>query len=126
MLDDVAFGAFLEQPARKDAVPFVVALVLHGQLDERARLRRIFPRRGLFASAQPHDRAADTRRIAGLHLELADQPVAFVEQADHRDALLHRSRTLDSADLLRYALGFGELRGLFARALGAGRTVARR
>ena len=125
MLDHVALGALAEQPTRKDAIPFVVALVLHGQLDEGAGLGRIFPRRGLFARTQAHDRAADASGFAGLHLDLADEPVALVEQAQHRNALIHRCRAFDSADLVRDAFGLGELRGGFARPLAAGTAVAR-
>jgi hypothetical protein len=110
VLDDVAVGAFAENPARKDAAPFVVALILYRQLDESPGFGRIFPRRGLFARAQPDDRAADPRDFAGLHLELADQPVAFVEQADDGDALGHRGRPGDAADFLRHAFGFGDRR----------------
>jgi hypothetical protein len=106
MLDDVAVGPLAENPARKDAAPLVVALILHRQLDERAGLGRIFPRRRLLARAQPHDRAPDPRHIAGLHLKIADQPVALVEQADDGDAIGHRGRPLDAADFLRHAFGF--------------------
>src|SRR3546814_2972757 len=37
-------------------------------------------------------------RFAGLHLELANQAVALVEQADDGDALGHRGRAFDAAD----------------------------
>ena len=50
--DDIAVGAFAENPSRKHAPPFVVALILHGQLDKGAGFGRILPRRGLFACAQ--------------------------------------------------------------------------
>jgi hypothetical protein len=116
VLDHVAVGPLAKNPARKDAIPFVVALVLHRQLHERAGFGRIFPRRSLLACAQPHDRTADPRRFAGLHLEVADEPVTFVEQADHRDTLGHRGRALDPADFLRHAFGFGELRRLVGTA----------
>jgi hypothetical protein len=108
VLDDVAVGPFAENPARKDAIPFVVALILHRQLHKCPRLRRIFPRRGLLARAQPHDRAADARDIAGLHLEVANKPVALVEQTDDGDAIGHRGRAFDTADFLRHAFGFGD------------------
>jgi hypothetical protein len=119
MLDHVALRAFLEDPARKDAIPFVVALVLHRQLHEGAGLGRILPRRGLFAGAQAHDRAADPRGLAGLHLQIADEAVALVEQPEHRDALVHRGRALDPADFLRDPFGLGELRRGFAGPLAA-------
>lgn len=125
MLDHVALGALLEDPAREDAIPFVVALILHRQLDEGAGFGRIFPRRGLFARAQPHDDAADARGLAGLHLQIADKSVALVEQAEHRDALVHRGRALDTADFLPNALGLGELRARLARPFATIAAIAR-
>ncbi|KTE29311.1 hypothetical protein ATE62_21090 [Sphingopyxis sp. HIX] len=125
MLDHVALGAFAKDPARKDAVPLVVALILYRQLDEGAGLGRIFPRRGRLAGAQPHDRTADARAVAGLHLEIADQPVALVEQADDGDALRHRGRALDAADLGGHTLGLGDrLDGGAAIALGRAAVAA--
>jgi hypothetical protein len=97
MLDHVAVGPLAENPARKDAAPLVVALILHGELNKSAGFGGVFPWRRLFACAQPDDRAADAQRFAGLHLELADQPVALVEQAQHRDALGHRCGAFDTA-----------------------------
>jgi hypothetical protein len=127
VLDDVAVGPLAENPARKHPVPFVVALILNRQLDEGAGLGRILPRRGRFARAQPHDRAADPRRFAGLHLDIADQPVAFVEQPDHRDAIGHRGRAFDAADFLRHPFGLGDLRSLGGAVdLGGRRSVAGR
>jgi len=125
VLDHIAFGPFLEQPARKDTIPFVVALILHGQLDEGTGFGRVFPWRRLFAGAQADDRATDPRGVAGLHLKLADQSVALVEQADHRDALFHRRRTFDAADFLPNTVRLGELRGGLARALAVAIAVAR-
>jgi hypothetical protein len=125
MLDDVAVGPLAENPARKDAIPFVVALILYRQLDEGARFGRVFPRRGLFARAQPHDRAADPRRFAGLHFEVLDQSVTLVEQADDGDAFGHRGGTLDAADFGRYAFGLGDRRdGGAAVALRRGAVAA--
>jgi hypothetical protein len=126
MLDDVAVWPLAENPARKDAAPCVVALILHGQLNERAGFGRVFPRRGRLACPQAHDRAPDPRRFARLHLEVADQPVAFVEQADDRDPLGHRSRAFDPADLLRHPFRFGDRRHRRAAiALGRGPIAAR-
>jgi hypothetical protein len=116
VLDHVAVGPLAENPARKDAIPFVVALILHRQLHERTRLGRILPRRGLLACAEPHDSAADARRFAGLHLEIADEPVTLVEQTDDGNAVGHRGRAFDAADFLRHAFGFGDLRRLVAAA----------
>ena len=75
MLDDIAVGAFAENPARKHAAPLIVALILHRQLHECAGLGRIFPRRGLLAGAQADDRASNPGRFTGLHLKLATQAV---------------------------------------------------
>jgi hypothetical protein len=104
MFDHVAVGSLAEKPARKDAAPLVVALVLHGKLDEGAGFGGVFPWRRLFARAQPHDRAADAQRFAGLHLEFAHQSVALVEQAQHRDTLGHRGCPFDAVDFGRSAL----------------------
>jgi len=98
MLDHIAIGPFAKDPARKDAAPFVVALILHRQLDEGAGFGRVFPWCRRLARAQPHDRAPDAQHLAGFHLELADEAVALVEQAEPRDALGHRGRPRDTAD----------------------------
>jgi hypothetical protein len=125
VLDDVAVGPFTENPARKDAIPFVVALILHRQLDKGAGFGRVFPRRSRLARAQANDRTADSRCVARLHLDIADQPVTLVEQADHRDAFTHRGRAFDAADFLRHAFGFRDLRRLVVTTrLGGGRPVA--
>jgi hypothetical protein len=124
VLDYVAVGPLTENPAREDAIPFVVALILHRQLDERACLGRIFPRRGLLARAEPYDRAADAGGFAGLHFEIADQPVALVEQADDGDTLGHRGRAFDTADFLRHPLRFGDLRRLVTTGVGRRCPVA--
>jgi hypothetical protein len=126
VLDHVAIGPLAKNPPRKDAIPFVVALVLYGQLDEGTRFGRIFPRRGRLACAQPDDRAADPRRFAGLHLDIADQAVALVEQADDGDALGHRGCAFDAADFLRHAFGFGDLRRLVVAAGFCGRRPVAR
>ena len=108
MLDDVAFGPFFEQPPRKDAVPLVVTLFLHRQLDKSADFGRRFPRRCRIARAQPDDGAADPRGVAGAHFQIANQPVALVEQRDYRDALGHRRRTFNSAALVLHRAGAGD------------------
>tara|TARA_R110000782_G_scaffold78276_8_gene155515 strand:+ start:176123 stop:176629 length:507 start_codon:yes stop_codon:yes gene_type:complete len=92
MLHDIAIRPFPEQPAGKDAQPFLFLGRAHVELHEGARFLHLFPRRRRFAGAQPHDRIADAQRLARLHLEILRQTVALVEQADHRDAVLHRRR----------------------------------
>jgi hypothetical protein len=126
MLDHIAVGPLAEKPARKDAAPLVVALVLHGKLDEGAGFGRVFPWRRLFARAQPDDRAADAQRVAGLHLQFADQPVALVEQAQHRDALSHRGCALDAADFGRNALRLQRRRDGLAAVRGGAITSGQR
>ena len=105
MLDDIAVGPILEQPARKDAIPFIVALFLNRQLHERPGFGRRFPRRRGFAGTQADDDAADPRTVTGPHLQIADQPVTFVEQRDHGPPFRHRSRPDDTAGLLRHSVG---------------------
>jgi hypothetical protein len=124
VLNDVAVGPLAENPARKNALPFVVALILHRQLDKRPGLGRVFPRRCFFTRAQADNRAADPRRLTGLHFDLADEPVALVEQADHRNALGHRGRALDTADFLRDTFGFGDGRYRCAAIASRRRPVA--
>ena len=48
------------------------------------------PRRGRLARAQAHDHVADAQRLAGFHRQVARDAVTLVEQADHRDPLVHR------------------------------------
>lgn len=51
MLDDIAVRSFLEQPAGKDAPPFIAAMIEHDQLDESPGFLRIFPLGGPFTGA---------------------------------------------------------------------------
>jgi hypothetical protein len=90
VLDDVAVGPFLEQPARKDAVPLVVALFLHRQLDKGTGFGRRFPWWSRLARPQADDGAADARAVPRAHFQIADKAVAFVEQRHDRHALGHR------------------------------------
>jgi hypothetical protein len=110
MLDDIAVGPFLEQPAGKDAIPFVVALFLNRQLDESPGFRRRFPWRRGFAGAQADDDAPHPRTVAGAHFEIADQPVALVEEGDHRLSFGHGGRPRYASRLLRHGIGAADLR----------------
>ncbi|GLT01926.1 hypothetical protein GCM10007897_33280 [Sphingobium jiangsuense] len=92
MLDDITVRPLAEQPAGKGAPPLVVLRGADVELDEGADLLLLLPRRGCLARAQADDRVAHAQRLAGLHLEVARQAVALVEQADHGHALLHRGR----------------------------------
>jgi hypothetical protein len=127
VLDNVAFGPFFEQPARKDAVPLVVALFLHRQLNERPNLGRVFPRRRAFARAQPDDGAPDARAVAGAHFQFADQSVALVEQRHHCDAIGHWRRAFDPAALFGHGAGARDFGfGLGHRRWSPGRSVTAR
>lgn len=90
MLDDVALGPVLEQPAGEDAAPVLRPVIEHDQLHERTGFLRHFPLGGAFAGTQADDRAADADAFAGLQRDIADKAVALVEEAEHRHALLHR------------------------------------
>jgi len=65
-------------------------------LQESASQLFILPRRSRFTSAQADDHILYANRHSGLHPEIADDAVALIEQADHRDPVLHRC----NADLL--------------------------
>jgi len=90
MENDVTIRPFLEEPAGKDAVPFIVPAFLHIELHESARFLLGFPWGRRLAGAQAHDGIAYAQRFAGLHLELAGEAIALVEQAEHGLALRHR------------------------------------
>jgi hypothetical protein len=90
VLDDIAFRPLLEHPAGKGAPPFIVGGAAHVELNEGARLRRIFPRRGLLTGLEANDGVAHAQRLARLHGQVAGDAVTLVEEADHGDALRHR------------------------------------
>jgi len=94
MLDDVERRRFLVHPARKDPLPAAIGL-LHVQLDKRSRQPLIFPRRAGFAGAQADDRVLDLQGLARLQGQVADDAVALVEKAQHRDSLGHRRHAND-------------------------------
>ena len=109
MLDDVERRRFLVDPAGKHPLPAVVG-PLHVELDEGAGQLLGFPRRGRLAGAKPDDRILDPDRSAGTQDQVADDPVALVEEAEHRDPLRHGRHSgkvpgrLRQADGLRGAL----------------------
>jgi hypothetical protein len=89
MLDDVERRRLLVQPARERPSPAFVR-PLNVELDERAGEPLGLPRGGRLAGAKPDDRILHPDRLAGLHRQVTDDPVALVEQAQHRDPLGHR------------------------------------
>lgn len=127
MLNDIAFGPFLEQPAGKDAIPFIIALFLHRQLHKGSGFGRQFPRRRPFAGAQAHNGAANARAVARAHFQIADQAIAFVEQRNHRHPFRHRGGPFDPAALFGHRAGARHFRlGLDRHWPGLWRTVAAR
>jgi hypothetical protein len=93
VLDDVAVGPFLEQPAGKHPPPILAAMIEHHELHESAGFLRILPLRGALARAQTHHRAPDPHALSRFQPDIPDEAVALVEQAQHRLALFHRSDT---------------------------------
>lgn len=89
VLDDVERRRFLVEPTREDPPPARVA-PFDVELDERAGQRLGLPGCAGLAGAQPHDDVADAQRLARFHRQVSLEPVALVEQPDHRDALRHR------------------------------------
>jgi hypothetical protein len=89
MLDDVERRRFLVQPAREDPLPLAVG-AFDVDLDEGACQRLVLPRRGGLAGAQPDDDVLDPHRLAGPQRDVADDPVALVQQAEDGDPLRHR------------------------------------
>jgi hypothetical protein len=67
----------------------------HVDLDEGAGQRLRFPRCGGFACAKANDDVLPTSRLTGSQGNVADDPVALVEDAEHRDALGHRRDAFD-------------------------------
>ena len=88
MLDHVEGRRFLVKPARKDALPLAVG-PLDVDLDEGAGQLFQFPGRRRFAGPQANDDIFHPHRLAGLQGQIADDAVAFVEQADHGGTFRH-------------------------------------
>jgi hypothetical protein len=122
MFDDVERRALLVQPAREHAFPAPPGL-LDVKLHEGAGETLILPRRGRVAGPQANHGVAETDRLAGPEGDVADDPVALVEQSEHGDALGHRSHAGDRLDRLRRVDGhrIGAIGGLarIARAAAA-------
>jgi hypothetical protein len=89
VLDDVERWRFFIDPTRKNASPPAIGL-LHVELNKGAGQLLILPWRAGFAGLQAHDRILYPERLARLHGEVAYDPVALVEKAQHRDSLRHR------------------------------------
>jgi hypothetical protein len=59
-------------------------------LDKRPGQPFQFPWRGCIAGLEPHRHILDPHRLARLQRQVANDAVALVEQAEHRDPLGHR------------------------------------
>ncbi len=60
------------------------------QLQEGTGQFLIFPGSGGFAGAKPDNRVLHSHRLARLHLDVANNTVAFVEKRNHRHTFAHR------------------------------------
>jgi hypothetical protein len=113
VLDDVERRALLVDPAGEDSPER--ALAIGGiDLDEGPGELLGLVRRGRLAGAQPDDDVVVAHRLARPQGDVAGDSVAFVDEADHRDSLRHRSRTGGervggSAYRLRLDLAVGHL-----------------
>ena len=92
MLDHVERRTFLVQPARKHPIPSAVGPPIV-ELDERAGQSLGFPRRGRIARPKANGDVLDPHRLTRFEREITDDPVALVEQGDHRHAIAHRGHT---------------------------------
>jgi hypothetical protein len=64
--------------------------LLNVELDEGAGQLFVFPGRGRFARAKPHDHVLPPNRLARVKRDILDDAVTLVEDSEHRDALRHR------------------------------------
>jgi hypothetical protein len=90
------------------------------ELDEGAGQLLLFPRRGLLARAKTHDHVLPADRLAWPDGHVLDDPVALVEDAQHRHALGHRSHSALPRRSHRNVLVRRSRRILLLRPLAAG------
>jgi hypothetical protein len=90
VFDHVQRRGFLVEPAGEHLSPALVR-PLDVDLDEGAGELLVFPRRCRFAGAEPDDHILPPDRLARVERDRLDDAVALVEDAEHRDALRHRS-----------------------------------
>jgi hypothetical protein len=85
---------FLVEPAGEETPPHrIFAHFLarqHGNLHESAGQRRAFPRRGAFTTGETDHHVTDAARFTRLHLDLARDIVALVDQAQRGHAIGQR------------------------------------
>jgi hypothetical protein len=104
MLDHVERRRFLVQPAGKHPPQLPVG-ALDVELHERSGQFLIFPRSRRLARPQPHHRIPDPDRLSRPQRDVADDPVALVEEAEHRDPLRHRSHSGLAGRSQRHVVG---------------------
>jgi hypothetical protein len=68
--------------------------LLHIELNERAGQLFLFPWRGRFACAQADNHILPPHRLTRTQRDILDDPIALVEDAEHRDALRHRRHAI--------------------------------
>jgi hypothetical protein len=118
VLDDVERRRFLVEPAREDPLPAFVRL-LDVELNEGARQFLLFPRRRGLAGAQADNDVFPAHRLAGVKRDVLDNPVALVEDTEHRDALGHRRDAAFAIGCRGHLLRSGQWRVLLRLALAA-------
>jgi len=95
VLNHIERRVVLEQPAGKHLVPGqplgCASTFFYVELDERTGLGRIFPRWGVLTGRDTNNDVADALRFATLELQVLDDVVALVEQADRCHPVLDRS-----------------------------------
>jgi hypothetical protein len=99
MFDDVERRTLLVQPSREDALPASPGL-LDVQLHEGSGKALILPRSGRVAGTQANHRVAETDRLSRLERDVANDPVALVEQPEDSNTLRHWRHTGDALDRL--------------------------
>jgi hypothetical protein len=90
VLDDVERRRLAVKPSGEHSPPLLVA-PLDVELDKGSGELLALPRRRRFAGEKANDRVPRPDRLSRPHLQVSDDPVALVEQADDRDPLGHRS-----------------------------------
>jgi hypothetical protein len=72
----------------------IAAGIEHDQLDKRSGFLRHFPLRRTLACPQADNGTANPNTLARLEFDIAHQAVAFVQQSEDSDTLLHRRDAL--------------------------------
>jgi hypothetical protein len=95
-------------------------------LDERPGQLLLLPRRCRLTSAQSHNHVADPHRLPGLERQITRNAIAFIEQPDDRDPLVHRGGPSGQHVFAPLAISFARGRGILADLGHLTRVVVRR